>query len=71
MPGGLPGLGVGSLTEVSRRIARRLGRSPETVRYTIKNFDREHPEQALFPDLTGSLDAADQAIDLQLLPQGD
>lgn len=45
--------GVGTLTQISRRIARRLGRSPETVRYTIKNFDREHPEQALFPNLTG------------------
>src|SRR5205823_5928277 len=33
--------GAGSLTEVSRRIARRLGRSPETVRYTIKNYDRD------------------------------
>src|SRR5213078_25545 len=38
-------------------IARRLGRSVETFRYTIKNFDREHPEQALFPGLTGPLDA--------------
>jgi RNA polymerase sigma factor (sigma-70 family) len=47
----------GTLTEVSRRIARRLGRSPETVRYTIKNFDREHPEHALFPTVTGPLDA--------------
>jgi RNA polymerase sigma factor (sigma-70 family) len=47
----------GTLTEVSRRIARRLGRSPETVRYTIKNFDREHPAQALFPSVTGPLDA--------------
>jgi RNA polymerase primary sigma factor len=46
----------GTLTEVSRRIARRLGRSQETVRYTIKNFDREHPEQALFPAVTGPLD---------------
>ena len=46
----------GSLTEVSRRIARRLERSVETVRYTIKNFDREHPELALFPNLTGPLD---------------
>ncbi len=48
----------GTLTEVSRRIARKLGRSTETVRYTIKNFDREHPGQALFPALTGPLDAA-------------
>src|SRR5207245_779681 len=49
-------VGSGTLTEVSRRIARRLGRSAETVRYTIKNFDREHPDQALFPDVTGPLD---------------
>jgi RNA polymerase sigma factor (sigma-70 family) len=48
----------GNLTEVSRRIAARLGRSIEAVRYTIKNFDRDHPEQALFPDLTGPLDEA-------------
>jgi len=47
----------GTLTEVSRRIARRLNRSVETVRYTIKNHDRQHPEQALFPNLTGPLDA--------------
>ena len=45
----------GSLTEVSRRIARRLGRSPETVRHTIKTFDRQHPELALFPTTTGPL----------------
>jgi RNA polymerase sigma factor (sigma-70 family) len=46
----------GTLTEISRRIARRLGRSAETIRYTIKNFDRSHPEQALFPTATGPLD---------------
>jgi len=55
-------LGLGSLSEVSRRIARRLGRSPETVRYTIKNFDREHPEQALYPDVTGPLDATAKQV---------
>jgi RNA polymerase sigma factor (sigma-70 family) len=46
----------GSLTEISRRIAERLNRSSETIRYTIKNFDRAHPDQALFPELTGPLD---------------
>jgi RNA polymerase primary sigma factor len=55
-------LGAGSLTQVSRRIARRLGRSPETVRYTIKNFDREHPEQAMFPALTGPFDTATKQL---------
>jgi RNA polymerase primary sigma factor len=46
-----------NLTEISRRIARRLGRSVETVRCTIKKHDRQHPAQALFPNLTGPLDA--------------
>ena len=52
----------GTLTEVSRRIARRLGRSVEAVRYTIKNHDRENPKQALFPAVTGPLDAATKQI---------
>ena len=51
-------IGGSTLTEISRRIATRLGRSVETVRYTIKNHDRDHPRQALFPALTGPLDAA-------------
>jgi RNA polymerase primary sigma factor len=55
-------LGRGTLTEISRRIGRRLGRSPETVRYTIKNFDRDYPEQALFPSLTGPFDPATKQL---------
>ncbi|HEY8504417.1 MAG TPA: sigma-70 family RNA polymerase sigma factor, partial [Gemmataceae bacterium] len=47
-----------SLTEVSRRVARRLGRSVETVRYTIKNYDRTHPGSALFPAAPVALDGA-------------
>jgi len=39
----------GTLTDVSKLIAARLKRSPEAVRYTIKNFDRGHPDCALFP----------------------
>ena len=38
-----------TLTEVSRLIATRMKRSPEAIRYTIKNFDRAHPEHALYP----------------------
>jgi len=55
-------LAGGSLTEVSHRIARRLGRSPETIRYTIKNYDREHPEQALFPAVSGPLDGESKQV---------
>lgn len=46
----------GSVTDVSRRIARSLGRSPEAVRYTIRNHDRLYPHQAVFPHASGTLD---------------
>lgn len=46
--GGCPG-------EVAKRVARRLGRSVETVRYVLKQFDREHPDLAVFPDSIGPL----------------
>jgi len=48
----------GSLTEVSKKLAEQLGRSSEAIRYTIKNFDRSHPADAVFPKLTGPLDVA-------------
>ncbi len=53
----------GTLTEVSKKIATQLSRSPEAVRYTIKNFDRRHPDGALYPHTTGPLsEAAKQEI---------
>lgn len=42
-------------TEVARRIAKRLNRSVEAVRYTLKRFDQNHPELALFPENSGPL----------------
>ena len=41
--------------DVHRRIAERLGRSVETIRYTIKRHDQEHPETAVFPAADGRL----------------
>ena len=61
----------GCLTEVSREIANRLGRSAEAVRYTIKNFDRDHPERAVFPTLTGPLDAASKTRIFTAYQEGD
>ena len=31
-------------------MARHFGRSPETIRYTLKRYDTEHPENAVFPN---------------------
>lgn len=39
----------GCLSEICRRLADRTGRSPETIRYTLKNYDQDHPESAVFP----------------------
>lgn len=41
--------------DVHRRIAQRLGRSVETIRYTLKRHDQEHPESAIFPAADGRL----------------
>ena len=45
----------GCPSEVARRVAQHMNRSVETVRYTLKQFDREHPDQAVFPEQTGVL----------------
>jgi RNA polymerase sigma factor (sigma-70 family) len=45
-----------TLSEVARRLARRTGRAVETIRYTIRRHDGEHPGDAVFPSLTGPLE---------------
>ncbi len=50
----------GSPTDVSRRLARKFGRSPETVRYTLKSHDKEYPEVAIFPQASAALNEVDK-----------
>lgn len=45
----------GCPAEVTKRLARRTGRSTETIRYTLKQFDQENPQIAIFPDARGPL----------------
>lgn len=45
----------GCPSEVARRVAKRMNRSVETIRYTLRNFDQQNPHQAIFPDQTGLL----------------
>jgi RNA polymerase sigma factor (sigma-70 family) len=44
-----------NLSEVTRRLSEQMKRSPETVRYTLKNFDKENPALAVFPGHNGAL----------------
>ncbi len=48
----------GCPSEVSRRLAERSGRSVETIRHTLRQFDRENPEVAIFPGRQGPLNDA-------------
>jgi RNA polymerase primary sigma factor/RNA polymerase sigma factor len=50
----------GGLSDVTKRIAKHMGRSVETVRYTLKHFDRENPNLAIFPHAGGPLGEDDK-----------
>jgi len=50
------------LFEVSKRVARKLGRAVETVRLAIKEYDREHPDAKLFPDVGEPLQETDRKL---------
>lgn len=59
-----------NLSEVSRRVAEATGRSAETIRYTLKNHDRRHPDQAVFPDHREVLTDADKLSIYQQFGRG-
>ncbi len=44
-----------TLSDVVKRLSRGTGRAPETIRYTLRKHDLEHPEDPIFPYLTGVL----------------
>ncbi|HUT61674.1 MAG TPA: sigma-70 family RNA polymerase sigma factor [Phycisphaerae bacterium] len=43
------------LSQIARRLAERTGRAVETIRYTIRRHDDEHPDTAIFPSLAQQL----------------
>ncbi len=59
-----------SLSEVTRQLANELRRSPETIRYTLKNFDSSNPSIAIFPNHRGVLTDEDKRMIYQLFRRG-
>ena len=57
--------------DVHRRIAKRLGRSVETIRYTIKHHDQKNPGKEVFPAADGRLRPETRARIFQLWSRGD
>ena len=66
---GLAASGHG-LTEVSRRLGQKLGRATETVRYTLRDYDKAHPENAIFPKSGSQMSPEHQALMYDLYQQG-
>src|SRR6056297_245477 len=62
--------GGSSLSEVTRQLAVQMGRSPETVRYTLKNFDADHKSLAIFPHHRGALTEDDKRSIFKLYTHG-
>ncbi|HJQ81689.1 MAG TPA: sigma-70 family RNA polymerase sigma factor [Lacipirellulaceae bacterium] len=60
----------GCQSEISRRLAKRAGRSVETIRSTIRQFDKQHPEMAIFPDVNGPLTEAQKTRIYQAFKRG-
>ncbi|HEY3395116.1 MAG TPA: sigma-70 family RNA polymerase sigma factor [Lacipirellulaceae bacterium] len=60
----------GCQSEISRRLAKRAGRSVETIRSTIRQFDKQHPEMAIFPDVDGPLTGAQKTRIYQAFKRG-
>ena len=61
----------GCPAEVTKRLARKTGRSVETIRYTLKAFDLEHPDLAIFPENSGPLSEAAKKKIYQLYRRGE
>lgn len=57
-------------TEIAKRIAKKIGRAPQTVRDALKAYDRDHPDRAVFPTPPVSLDDADKNQIHRLWRQG-
>lgn len=55
---------------ISRRIARRTGRSPEAIREIIRRHDMEHPWNAVFPASSAQLTEADRRVISECFDRG-
>ncbi len=62
--------GGASLSEVTRQLSEQMNRSPETIRYTLKNFDLENQSLAIFPNHRGALSEDDKRSIFKLYTHG-
>ncbi len=63
-------VGGAGLVQIARRIAKKMDRSTETIRMTLKSYDRDHPDRAIFPPSTAPLDDATKTKIFRLFNHG-
>ncbi|SMP42111.1 RNA polymerase primary sigma factor/RNA polymerase sigma factor [Neorhodopirellula lusitana] len=62
--------GGASLSEVTHQLSKHMNRSPETIRYTLKNFDAQNQKLAIFPHHRELLTEEDKRVIAQLHTHG-
>jgi RNA polymerase primary sigma factor len=60
----------GCPSEISKRIARTMGRATETIRYTLKAYDETHPDAAIFPAAGPTMTDQGKADIMRLFREG-
>jgi RNA polymerase primary sigma factor len=58
------------VNEISRRIAKKLNRSPATVLHTIRKYDQEHAESAIFGQAADPISVEDRTRIVKLFRRG-
>lgn len=58
------------LTKVSQKLGKKFNRATETVRYTLRDYDNSHPENAIFPRTGGQISPEHQSLIFDLRAQG-
>ena len=66
----LAAVGSAGLVQIARRIGKKMDRSTETIRMTLKAYDRDHPDRAIFPATTAPLDDATKVKIFRLFNHG-
>lgn len=59
-----------SRRQIIQKISARTGRSPETIRYTLRNYEQANPQKAAFKKAGGVIDPAHAAEMYRLFKQG-
>ncbi len=62
--------GTASRYQIIERIAAKTGKTHETIRYTLLNYEKEHPQKLIFSRYSGAVSPATSAEIYKLFKEG-